>query len=108
MHIGVDFIGLKQPVRNAEHSPPSIAKVKNGGAIPPISRISSWHSAELIKIGNNFTFMLYSVEWGIAKDVEEIGAAYFKGQSGFSLRQSVSEPRFDPGSPKYEAEILTT
>jgi hypothetical protein len=29
--------GIKQPGREADHSPSSIAEVKNGGAIPPSS-----------------------------------------------------------------------
>jgi hypothetical protein len=31
--------------READNSPPSGAEVMNGGAIPPLSRASSWHSA---------------------------------------------------------------
>jgi hypothetical protein len=38
------------------HSPPSSAKVKNGGAIPPLPRMSSWHSSQLIKHRDNFIF----------------------------------------------------
>jgi hypothetical protein len=38
--------GVKQPRREANHSPPSGAKVMNGGAIPPLPhRVYSWHSA---------------------------------------------------------------
>jgi hypothetical protein len=37
--------GVKMPVREADHSPPSSAEVKNGGAIPPLSHMSSWHGA---------------------------------------------------------------
>jgi hypothetical protein len=37
--------GVKRQGRKADHSPPSIAEVKKGGAIPPLSRMSSWHSA---------------------------------------------------------------
>jgi hypothetical protein len=29
----------------ADHSPPSGAKVKNGGAVPPLPLTSSWHGA---------------------------------------------------------------
>jgi hypothetical protein len=29
----------------ADHSPPSSVKVKNGGAIPPLRHVPSWHSA---------------------------------------------------------------
>jgi hypothetical protein len=30
------FLGVKQSVREADHSPPSAAEVKDGGAIPPL------------------------------------------------------------------------
>jgi hypothetical protein len=36
--------GSKTTGREADHSPSSIAKVKNGGAIPPLPHISSWLS----------------------------------------------------------------
>jgi hypothetical protein len=35
---------IKRPGREADHSPPSSAEVKNGGAIPPLLRMPSWHS----------------------------------------------------------------
>jgi hypothetical protein len=31
--------------READHSPPSNAEVKNGGAIPPLPNVSSWRGA---------------------------------------------------------------
>jgi hypothetical protein len=34
---------VKRPVWEAEHSPPSSAEVKNGGAIPLLPHTSSWH-----------------------------------------------------------------
>jgi hypothetical protein len=37
--------GVKRPGREADHSPPSSAKDKNDGAIPPLLHMSSWHSA---------------------------------------------------------------
>jgi hypothetical protein len=37
------------------HSPISSAKVKNGGAIPPLTHISSCCGAQLIKPGDKFT-----------------------------------------------------
>jgi hypothetical protein len=37
--------GGKRPGREADHSSPSSAEVKNGGAIPPLPHMSSWHSA---------------------------------------------------------------
>jgi hypothetical protein len=42
-------LGVKWPGHEADHSPPSNAKVKNDGAIPPFPHMSSWHSAQLIK-----------------------------------------------------------
>jgi hypothetical protein len=36
--------GVKRARREANHSLPSSAEIKNGGAIPPLSPISSWHS----------------------------------------------------------------
>jgi hypothetical protein len=39
------FPGVKRLGREADHSPPSNAEVKNGGAIPPLSHTSSQHSA---------------------------------------------------------------
>jgi hypothetical protein len=37
--------GVKRQGHEANHSPRSTAEVKNGGAIPPLPHISSWHSA---------------------------------------------------------------
>jgi hypothetical protein len=34
--------GVKRQGREADHSPPSSAEVKNGRAIPPLSHMSSW------------------------------------------------------------------
>jgi hypothetical protein len=51
--------GINRPGREADHLPPSCAEVKNGGAIPPLPHISSWHSAWLIKYRDNFTLYLY-------------------------------------------------
>jgi hypothetical protein len=36
---------VKRPGHETNHSPPSSAEVKNGGAIPPFPHVSSWHSA---------------------------------------------------------------
>jgi hypothetical protein len=35
----------KRPGREADQSHPSSAEVKNGGAIPPLPHMSSWHNA---------------------------------------------------------------
>jgi hypothetical protein len=37
--------GVKRQGREADHSPPSSAVVKNGGAIPPLPHMSSRHNA---------------------------------------------------------------
>jgi hypothetical protein len=37
--------GVKQLGRDSDHSPPSSAEVKKGGAIPPLPRTSSWGGA---------------------------------------------------------------
>jgi hypothetical protein len=37
--------GVKGPGREVDHSPPSSAEVKNGGAISPFPHTSSWRSA---------------------------------------------------------------
>jgi hypothetical protein len=41
MGVGVLFLKVNWLVREADHSPPSSAEVKNGGAIPPPALISS-------------------------------------------------------------------
>jgi hypothetical protein len=41
--LGALSLGVKQQGHEADNSPPSCAKVKKGGAIPPLSHISSWH-----------------------------------------------------------------
>jgi hypothetical protein len=45
MGIGGSFLEVKRQGRKANYSPPSSAEVKNGGVIPPLPRMSSWHSA---------------------------------------------------------------
>jgi hypothetical protein len=48
--------GERRPGPEADNSPLSSAKVKKDGAIPPLPRISSWHTAELIEHrGSTFT-----------------------------------------------------
>jgi hypothetical protein len=39
---GVVFSGVMLQGREADHRPPSIAEVRNGGAIPPLPHTSSW------------------------------------------------------------------
>jgi hypothetical protein len=51
-----DLPGIKQPGFEADYSPPSSTKIKNGGAIPPLPERPSWHSAYLIKNIDSFIF----------------------------------------------------
>jgi hypothetical protein len=39
------FVWVKWPGHEADFSPTSSVEVKNGGAIPPLLHMSSWHSA---------------------------------------------------------------
>jgi hypothetical protein len=47
--------GIKRPGREADHSPPSSAEVKNDGAIPPLPHMSSMAQC-LVKQRDRFTF----------------------------------------------------
>jgi hypothetical protein len=38
---------VKRPRREADHSPPSTAEVKNVGAMPPLPHVSLWNHNEL-------------------------------------------------------------
>jgi hypothetical protein len=49
--------GLKRQGREADHSAPCSAEVKNGGVIPSLPQIPSWRGAELIKDRDNFLFL---------------------------------------------------
>jgi hypothetical protein len=51
------FPGINLPGCQADHSPPSSAKVNNGGAIPPFPLMCSWHNVYLIKQRQNFTWL---------------------------------------------------
>jgi hypothetical protein len=37
--------GAKWQIHESDHSPTSVAEVKNGEAIPPLFHMSSWHNA---------------------------------------------------------------
>jgi hypothetical protein len=57
--------GVKLLGHEVDHSPPSTAEVKNGGAIPPISHMASWHrdnstSTKLYSITSKKTVILFS------------------------------------------------
>jgi hypothetical protein len=45
MSTGSTFPGVKRSGREADHSLPSSAKVKDGGAMPPLPHTSSWRGA---------------------------------------------------------------
>jgi hypothetical protein len=42
---GLFLLGVEWQGHEADHSPPSSAEVKNGGAIPPFLHMLSWHDA---------------------------------------------------------------
>jgi hypothetical protein len=48
-------LGVKRPGREADHSPPSSAEVKNDGAITPDPHTSLWLGAHSVKHRDNFT-----------------------------------------------------
>jgi hypothetical protein len=52
------FPGLNRPGREADHSPPSSAEIKNGGCTPPLPHSSSWRGAQLNKPRDKLTFTL--------------------------------------------------
>jgi hypothetical protein len=47
---------VKWQGHEAHHSPPSTAEDENGGAIPPHTHMSSWHSVYLIKDRDSYIF----------------------------------------------------
>jgi hypothetical protein len=49
--------GIKQPGREADHSPTSIADVKFGGVVLPLPQMSSWNGAYLIMHKEKFTVL---------------------------------------------------
>jgi hypothetical protein len=53
-----DYLRVTRPGREADHSPPSSAEVKNGGAVPPLLHMSSWHGAQMKTYSDNLTFTL--------------------------------------------------
>jgi hypothetical protein len=53
MGTGGSFPGVKRQRCEADHSPSPSAEVKEGGAIPPLSHVSSRHS-DLTKHRDNF------------------------------------------------------
>jgi hypothetical protein len=54
--------GVKRQGPEADHSPPSSAEVKNGGAIPPLPHMFSWHSAVTNEEQDSFAFYFIAVE----------------------------------------------
>jgi hypothetical protein len=45
--LGALSLVVKRPGRDADHSPPSSAEVKSGGAMPPLPHASSWHGLRI-------------------------------------------------------------
>jgi hypothetical protein len=65
MGTGALSLRVKRPGREADHSPPSSAKVKEWvELLPPLPDTPSWRGAQLKnrKHRNNFTFYLYHKE----------------------------------------------
>jgi hypothetical protein len=59
--------------READHSPPPRAEVKDGGPAPPFFHASAWYSVQLIKHRDSFTFyhifsFLYILEGKVVLD----------------------------------------
>jgi hypothetical protein len=54
--------GVRRPGCEADHSLPSSAEVKNGGAVPPVPHMSSWRGAQLIKRRDNLVFICTGFE----------------------------------------------
>jgi hypothetical protein len=52
---------VKRPGGEADHSSPSSAEVKNGGAITPVPYTSSWRSGYLINHRDKLTYTLYTI-----------------------------------------------
>jgi hypothetical protein len=50
--------GVKRTVREPDHSPPSSAEFKNGGAIPPLPHTSLWLSAWLL-LAQGWPYLIY-------------------------------------------------
>jgi hypothetical protein len=48
-----------------DNTPPPSEEDKNGGAILPLPHTSSWHSADLIRYRDKFTFFRYALYSGI-------------------------------------------
>jgi hypothetical protein len=57
--MGTGVLEVKRPVREAKHSPSSSAKVKNGGAIPPVPHVfMAWC---LIRAGITLSFLPFII-----------------------------------------------
>jgi hypothetical protein len=53
-----------RPKPETDHSPPSNAEVKNGGAIPPLPHTSVWCGGYVINHRGKFTFTLVLLTYG--------------------------------------------
>jgi hypothetical protein len=79
---GTLYPGVKRPAREADHSPPSSAEVKNGGAIPPLPHVF------LIKHRDDISGMLRLVVYRC------FGGRYFLSGSFSKLRRQEKQKLF--------------
>jgi hypothetical protein len=59
--------GIKRQVCEAEHSPPSIVDVKNGGAIPPLPICLYGIALNLLTIETTLPFFFFTTEFKMNK-----------------------------------------
>jgi hypothetical protein len=64
---------VKRPVREADDSPPSSAKIKNKWIYTSTPHMPSWRNAWLVKHGDNFYYSKYSADprkpFGLSNDI---------------------------------------
>jgi hypothetical protein len=70
MGTGGSFPGVKAAGHDADHSPLSSAEIKYSGAKPPLSNMSSLHSALLIKHRDNVVFQSFDSPEGPIQNTE--------------------------------------
>jgi hypothetical protein len=81
LSLGVKWLG------EADHSPPTSAKVQKMWSIHPLPHMSSWHSAWFVKHRDNFTLLLYEEFFYLELEDPEIytGILLFVTQPLFTL-----------------------
>jgi hypothetical protein len=71
---------VKWPGREADHSPPSSAEIKECVELYLHSpNTPSWHGAQLREHRDNFTFTLNSVVWGVCDTHQELILLLYSG-----------------------------